>query len=135
MRYFEHKNQTQTNTCHIGACRVGAHDDINTFSLLFQKQQGLEVFHDGCWSPLNPQEDEIICNVGHMIVRWSDDRLTSTSVRHSSYQGPRYALEYLNEANRSAIIQGRTKYTQPITAGEFLMKAMEKKYREISVLV
>lgn len=140
MRYFEHKNQTQqTKSSNIGACRVGAHSDINTFSLLFQKpgQRGLEVFHDNEWTSVCPAEGEIVCNVGDMIVRWSDDRLQSKSHRVRSptaeedeYQGPRYALEYINEANRSVIIQGRTKYTQPITAGEFLMMAMEKNYKK-----
>lgn len=140
MRYFEHKNQTQqTKSSDIGACRVGAHSDINTFSLLFQKpgQRGLEVFHNNEWTSVCPEEDEIVCNVGDMIVRWSDDRLQSKSHRVRSptageedYQGPRYALEYINEANRSVIIQGRTKYTQPITAGEFLMFAMEKNYKK-----
>ncbi|KAI8981798.1 hypothetical protein BDF20DRAFT_863319 [Mycotypha africana] len=174
-RYFEHKNQPeQTQSSNIGACRIGAHNDINTFSLLFQQEEetGLEVFHDNHWTPIHPVNDEIVCNVGDMIVRWSDDRLQSKSklhhrVRtprsHSShshsnsnssanssdgeedgsahsqcsgggevpYRGPRYALEYVNEANRSVIIQGRTKYTQPITAGEFLMMATEKNYKEV----
>lgn len=142
MRYFEHKNQKQqTKSSNIGACRVGAHNDINTFSLLFQQPDGrdgggLEVFHDNAWTPVIPGEGEIVCNVGDMIVRWSDDRLTSKSshqVRNpvsEEYQGPRYALEYINEANRSVIIQGRTKYTKPITAGEFLMLAMEKNYKK-----
>lgn len=139
MRYFEHKNQKQqTRSSNIGACRVGAHNDINTFSLLFQQpgQEGLEVYLNNQWTPIKPKEDEIVCNVGDMIVRWSDDRLQSNAHRvrnpasENEYQGPRYALEYINEANRSVIIQGRTKYTQPITAGEFLMMAMEKNYRE-----
>jgi isopenicillin N synthase-like dioxygenase len=139
MRYFEHKNQKQqTKSSNIGACRVGAHTDINTFSLLFQQsgQDGLEVFHDNVWTAISPRQGEIVCNVGDMIVRWSDDRLQSKLHRvrnpngEQDYQGPRYALEYINEANRSVIIQGRTKYTQPITAGEFLMIAMEKNYKK-----
>ncbi|GAN08232.1 2OG-Fe(II) oxygenase [Mucor ambiguus] len=139
MRYFEHKNQKQqTKSSNIGACRVGAHTDINTFSLLFQQpgQDGLEVFHDNVWTPISPKQGEIVCNVGDMIVRWSDDLLQSKLHRvrnpnsEQEYQGPRYALEYINEANRSVIIQGRTKYTQPITAGEFLMMAMEKNYKK-----
>ncbi|GAA5799691.1 hypothetical protein EDC94DRAFT_598226 [Helicostylum pulchrum] len=139
MRYFEHKSQKhQTKSSKIGACRVGAHNDINTFSLLFQQpgQDGLEVYHDENWTAVTPEEGEIVCNVGDMIVRWSDDRLQSNLHRvrnptSDEYQGPRHALEYINEANRSVIIQGRTKYTKPITAGEFLMKAMEKNYKAI----
>lgn len=139
MRYFEHKSQKQqTKSSNIGACRVGAHTDINTFSLLFQQpgQDGLEVYHDNKWTSVTPKENEIVCNVGDMIVRWSDDRLQSKvhRVRNPNsgeeFQGPRYALEYINEANRSVIIQGRTKYTKPITAGEFLMMAMEKNYKK-----
>jgi isopenicillin N synthase-like dioxygenase len=129
MRCFEHKNQKQQiKSSKIGACRVGARNDINTFSSLFQQpgQDGLEVFHVNVWTAVMPGESEIVCNVGDMTVRWSDDRLQSKSYRvrnpvSDKYQGPRYALEYINEANRSVIIQGHTKYTKPITAGEFLM--------------
>ncbi|KAI9470605.1 MAG: hypothetical protein EXX96DRAFT_585036 [Benjaminiella poitrasii] len=141
MRYFENKNQPeQTKASNIGACRVGAHNSINTFSLLFQQQENgcLEVFHNNVWRAIHPKENEIVCNVGDMIVRWSDDRLQSSKVHcvtskvkeAEEYKGPRYAIEYVNEANRSVIIQGRTKYTQPITAGEFLMIAMEKNYKQ-----
>lgn len=83
MRYFEHINQKQKiKTSNIGMCRVGAHTNINTFSLLFQQpgQDGLEVYHDNTWISVALKENEIVCNVGDMIVRWSDDRLKSNYI-------------------------------------------------------
>jgi isopenicillin N synthase-like dioxygenase len=107
--------------------------DIYTLSLLFQQpgQEGLEVFHNNSWIPVIPQEGDIVCHIGDMIVRWSDDQLQSKHIRSSTCnnnKGPRYALEYINEANRSTIIQGRTKYTKPITAGEYLMMAAMERH-------
>lgn len=136
IRYLHHSNQTeQKKLPNIGTCRTGAHTNINTFSLLFQQpgQNGLEIYYDNEWTSITLKENEIICNIGDMIVRWSDDRLQSRSHRvrnqaSSKYHGPRSIIEYVNEANRSVIIQGRTKYTKPITAGEILMTSMEKNY-------
>ncbi|KAI8878439.1 Clavaminate synthase-like protein [Backusella circina FSU 941] len=128
-RYLE---QTQKET---SASKSSQPTDIYTFSLLFQQpgQEGLEVFHNNSWIPVIPQEGDIVCHIGDMIVRWSDDQLQSKHVRsstcNSSNKGPRYALEYINEANRSTIIQGRTKYTKPITAGEYIMMAAMERHR------
>jgi isopenicillin N synthase-like dioxygenase len=136
IRYFD-----TTHNAFDSPCRVSEHTDIHTFSLLFQRpgQNGLEVLHDNVWTPINLEEGEIVCNIGDMIARWSDDRFQSKLHRvrkpnANEYQGPRYALEYVNEANRSVIIQGRTKYTEPITAGEFLMMAMERNHKAIKAL-
>lgn len=140
VRYSEHINQTQqTNTPNIEMCRNGAHTNINTFSLLFQQpgQDGLEVCHNNSWTSL--EENKIVCKVGDMIVRWSDDRLQSRIHRirkpaSNEYHGPRSSIEYINEANRSVIIQGRTKHTKPITAGEILMTEMERNYNAFKLI-
>ncbi|KAI9253985.1 hypothetical protein BDA99DRAFT_519528 [Phascolomyces articulosus] len=131
--------------------RAGAHTDFDTLTLLFQRpgENGLEVCpgreastefgHGDKWAPVNPNEGEIVCNLGDMIMRWSDDKFKSNyhrvrAPRVGEYQGPRYSIAYFNQANRSAIIQGRTRYPEPITAGEFLMQAMERNYNALKAL-
>ncbi|KAG2198763.1 hypothetical protein INT47_010549 [Mucor saturninus] len=136
IRYAQDINQTSHKRLpNIEAYRTEAHTNINTFSLLFQQpgQDGLEIYHDNEWTSVTLNDNEIICNIGDMIVRWSDDRLQSRSHRirnqaSNKYHGSQSFIEYVNEANRSVIIQGRTKYTKPITAGEFLMTTIEKNY-------
>ncbi|KAG2210411.1 hypothetical protein INT46_004037 [Mucor plumbeus] len=132
--------------------RAGAHTDFDTLTLLFQRpgENGLEVCpgreastefgHGDSWTPVNPQEGDIICNIGDMIMRWSDDQLKSNFHRVRApvvgeYQGPRYSIAYFNQANKSAVIQGRTRYPDPITAGDFIKQAMERNYRALQELM
>ncbi|KAI8374144.1 uncharacterized protein BYT42DRAFT_547236 [Radiomyces spectabilis] len=134
-------------------CRAGAHTDLDSLTLLFQRpgEHGLEMCpgrqqvgeplkaDENDWIPLQPEEDEIVCNIGDMIMRWSDDQLKSNfhrvrCPRSGEYQGSRYSMAYFNQANRSAIIQGRTKYTEPVTAGEMLRLAMERNYQIVKAM-
>lgn len=131
--------------------RAGAHTDFDTLTLLFQRpgENGLEVCpgreastefgHGDSWTPVHPQESDIVCNIGDMIMRWSDDQLKSNYHRVRApvvgeYQGPRYSIAYFNQANKSAVIQGRTRYPEPITAGEFIKQAMERNYGALQEL-
>ncbi|KAI8393333.1 uncharacterized protein BYT42DRAFT_487154 [Radiomyces spectabilis] len=131
--------------------RAGAHTDFDTLTLLFQRpgEDGLEVcpgreasteFAVGdVWSPVSPKEGEIVCNLGDMIMRWSDDVFKSNfhrvrAPKVGEYQGPRYSIAYFNQANKSAIIQGRTRYPDPITSQEFIRQAMHRNYTALQEL-
>ncbi|KAI8068399.1 hypothetical protein BC940DRAFT_237734 [Gongronella butleri] len=131
--------------------RAGAHTDFDTLTLLFQRpgENGLEVCpgrtsstlfgHGDQWSAVVPKEDDIVCNVGDMLMRWSDDRLKSNfhrvrAPKVGEYQGPRYSMAYFNQSNKSSIIQGKDVYTEAITAGEFLRQAMERNYKALQAL-
>lgn len=131
--------------------RAGAHTDFDTLTLLFQRpgENGLEVCpgreastefaHGDSWTPVSPEEGDIVCNIGDMIMRWSDDRLKSNyhrvrAPKVGEYQGPRYSIAYFNQANKSAIIQGVSRYTEPITAGDFIKQAMERNYSALKAL-
>lgn len=131
--------------------RAGAHTDFDTLTLLFQRpgENGLEVCpgreamtefgHGDVWAPVTPAEGEIVCNLGDMIMRWSDDVFKSNyhrvrAPKVGEYQGPRYSIAYFNQANRSAVIQGRTRYTEPITAGDFIRQAIDRNYRALQEL-
>ncbi|KAI9305859.1 hypothetical protein BJ944DRAFT_282167 [Cunninghamella echinulata] len=128
--------------------RAGAHTDFDTLTLLFQRpgENGLEVCpgreattafgHGDNWTSVNPNEGEIVCNIGDMLMRWSDDRLKSNfhrvrTPKIGEYQGPRYSIAYFNQANKSSIIQGQSIYTDPISAEDFLKQAMERNYNAL----
>lgn len=69
--------------------RAGAHTDFDCLTLLFQRtgEPGLEVcpgreahtsFAQGDgWTPVEPATGEIVCNIGDMLMSWSDDRFKS----------------------------------------------------------
>lgn len=131
--------------------RAGAHTDFDVLTLLFQRpgEDGLEVCpgretssefgHGDVWASVHPQEGEIVCNLGDMIMRWSDDVFKSNfhrvrAPKVGEYQGARYSIAYFNQANKSAVIQGRTRYLEPITAGDFIKQAMERNYNALKEL-
>lgn len=116
--------------------RAGAHTDFDCLTLLHQKvgQGGLQLCPgkeaeggDIAWTEVEPAEGVITCNIGDMLMRWSDDQLLSTLHRvrmpHAhEYMGPRYSLPFFCQANRNAVIQGPGGKYAPITAHDYLQQ-------------
>ncbi|PLX36334.1 MAG: 2OG-Fe(II) oxygenase [Hyphomicrobiales bacterium] len=114
--------------------RAGAHSDFDCLTILHQKvgQGGLQVCpgkdHEShAWTDVEPAEGVITCNIGDMLMRWSDDQLKSTlhrvrMPREDEYLGPRYSLPFFCQANTDAIIQGPGKVYAPITAHDYLQE-------------
>ncbi len=112
--------------------RAGAHTDWDCLTLLFQQpgQGGLQVCpgkdrEARLWTPIEPAEGVITCNIGDMLMRWSDDQLQSTFHRVKNpgpgeYQGARYSLAFFCQANRDAVVEGPGKKYEPITAEDYL---------------
>ncbi|SDH27756.1 Isopenicillin N synthase [Vibrio xiamenensis] len=113
--------------------RAGAHTDFDCLTMVFQQenQGGLQVAggkdakQNLVWSNVVPKAGVITCNIGDMLMRWSDDLLKSTlhRVRMPSAeenQGSRYSMAFFCQANRDQIIQGPQQRYQPITAQEYL---------------
>ena len=114
--------------------RAGAHTDFDCLTLLHQRvgQGGLQL----CpgkelaaleWTDVPPLPGVITCNIGDMLMRWSDDQLQSTLHRvrmpyPDEYLGPRYSLPFFCQANKDAIIQGPRKTYAPITAHDYLQQ-------------
>ncbi|GAA5235523.1 isopenicillin N synthase family oxygenase [Verticiella sediminum] len=130
LHYFamdEHSLQGQP-----GIWRAGAHTDFDTLTLLFQKkgQGGLQVLpgkdmESRAWTSVEPDEGVITCNIGDMLMRWSDDVLPSNfhrvrCPRPDEYLGPRYSLAFFCQANEDAIIEGPQKKYPPISGGDYL---------------
>tara|TARA_Y100000996_G_scaffold224644_1_gene176717 strand:+ start:1878 stop:2810 length:933 start_codon:yes stop_codon:yes gene_type:complete len=63
--------------------RAGAHEDINLITLLIGGQQaGLEILtKEDKWVRASVDEDVIICNIGDMLQRLTNNYLTSTTHR------------------------------------------------------
>ena len=115
-----------------GEWRAGAHTDFDCLTLLFQKdgQEGLQVCpgneaNSGEWTSVAAKTGLVTCNIGDMLMRWSDDELKSTlhRVRFPSGTGrvdSRYSVAFFCQANRSAMIQGPKKRYPAISAEDYL---------------
>ncbi|MCX8560939.1 isopenicillin N synthase family oxygenase [Mycolicibacterium mucogenicum] len=123
-----------------GTWRAGAHTDFDCLTLLFQRdgQGGLQV----CpgreadaqeWTPVVPSDTAITCNIGDMLMRWSDDQLLSTFHRvrvpgAGEYAGPRYSIPFFAQANRDVVIDPPAGTYPPITAAEYLRQRVAANY-------
>lgn len=128
----------KVDTC--GFWRAGAHTDFNCLTLLFQRtgQGGLQVcpgneIASEEWTTVIPQDDIITCNIGDMLMRWSDDKLKSNFHRvrmplADEYKGSRYTIACFCQANKEAIIQGPEQKYEPISAGDYLLTRMNANF-------
>lgn len=125
--------------------RAGAHEDINVLTLLVgSREPGLEVLaKDGSWIPVTIIEGAIICNVGDMLQRLTNNVLPSTTHRVVNPPAPyssksRYSIPFFLHFNPDVLIdplascvspENPSRY-EPITADDYLMQRL----REIGLL-
>jgi isopenicillin N synthase-like dioxygenase len=126
--------------------RAGAHEDINVITLLLGAEEaGLEVKdRDGSWLAVNPPEGALVCNIGDMLQRLTNNVLPSTTHRvvnpaperrgHARYSTPfflHFEPEFVIETLPSCTGKGRPcRYPDPITADAFL----QERLREIRLM-
>ena len=120
--------------------RAGAHTDFDCLTLLHQKtgQGGLQVApgaeaEDGEWTSVEPITGVITCNIGDMLMRWSDDQLLSNPhrvrmPRPDEYLGPRYSIPFFAQANRDFVLQGPAKKYPPITAHDYIQERLSANF-------
>ncbi len=120
--------------------RAGAHTDFDCLTLLHQKtgQGGLQVRpghadEDASWSDVLPKTGVITCNIGDMLMRWSDDQLLSNPHRvrmpkADEYLGSRYSIPFFAQANRDFVLQGPQQKYPPITAGDYIVARIKANY-------
>ncbi|MGG7102908.1 isopenicillin N synthase family dioxygenase [Rhodococcus sp. 24CO] len=123
-----------------GMWRAGAHTDFDCLTLLFQRdgQGGLQLcpgkeMEAQEWTSVEPAEEAITCNIGDMLMRWSDDVLPSNFHRVKSpgpndYRGPRYSLAFFAQANRDITIEGPAGKYPPITAEDYLYQRVNANF-------
>ena len=116
--------------------RAGAHEDINTITLLLGAEEaGLEVKdRDGAWLPINPPPGSVVCNIGDMLQRLTNHALPSTTHRVvnppperrgvARYSTPfflHFAPDYLIRTLPACVSAERPdRYPVPITANDYL---------------
>jgi len=122
--------------------RAGAHTDFDCLTLLYQRQGqgGLQVcpgkeMDAQEWTSIPPVEDYITCNIGDMLMRWSDDQLPSNFHRVKNplpgeYMGPRYSLAFFCQANTDALIESPSGKYPPITAGDYLAERIRANFNK-----
>ncbi len=122
--------------------RAGAHEDINTITLLLGAEEaGLEVLdRDGQWLPINPPPGSVVCNIGDMLQRLTNHVLPSTTHRVvnppperrgvARYSTPfflHFAPDYLIETLPCCVTPERPdRYPVPITANDYLEERLEE---------
>lgn len=122
--------------------RAGAHTDFDCLTLLYQRQGqgGLQVcpgkeMDAQEWTSIPPEEDYITCNIGDMLMRWSDDQLPSNfhrvkNPKPGEYMGPRYSLAFFCQANTDALIESPSGKYAPITAGDYLAERIKANFNK-----
>ncbi len=123
-----------------GQWRAGAHTDYDCLTLLFQRdgQDGLQVCpgrdaDSGRWTSVAPDEALITCNIGDMLMRWSDDQLRSTLHRVRGPQpgeaaGSRYSVAFFAQANKPAVIESPSGRFAPLTAEDYLQRRINANF-------
>jgi isopenicillin N synthase-like dioxygenase len=121
--------------------RAGAHEDINTITLLLGAEEGgLELLtRDGRWLPVSPKPGELVVNIGDMLQRLTNGMLRSTSHRvvnppRERWSKPRYSMPYflhfrsdfLIEALPGTVPPGEKPKWEPITADGYLQERLRE---------
>jgi isopenicillin N synthase-like dioxygenase len=121
--------------------RAGAHEDINTITLLLGAEEaGLELLdREGNWLAVSPKPGDLAVNIGDMLQRLTNNVLRSTTHRvvnppperrgQSRYSmpfflhfRPDFPIETLPEC-----LEGRPNhYPDPITAHDFLLQRLRE---------
>ena len=128
-----------------GAVRAAAHGDINLITLLMgASAEGLQILRrDGEWIPVTALPNQIVVNVGDMLERLTNKKLTSTLHRvvnppRELLNTPRYSIPFfmhpVSEMDLSCLAncinKNNPKQFADITAGEFL----NQRLREIGLI-
>ncbi|NVK40804.1 MAG: isopenicillin N synthase family oxygenase [Oceanospirillaceae bacterium] len=123
-----------------GYWRAGAHTDFDCLTMVFQQtgQGGLQLCPgkeagSNEWTSVQPDTGIITCNIGDMLMRWSDDALKSTLHRvrmpeTGEYTGARFSLAYFCQANKDVVIEGPKGKYPPITAADYLRQRIEANF-------
>jgi len=132
----------QKNPPPQGTVRAGAHEDINTITLLIGAEEaGLELLDkQGNWRAVTPKPGELAVNIGDMLQRLTNNRLPSTTHRvvnpaperrgFSRYSMPfflHFRPDYAIETLPSCIGDAHPDlYPEPITAHDYLMQRLRE---------
>ena len=138
MRLLHYPAQTEPTGNHI---RAGAHEDINTITLLLGAEEaGLELkTKDGRWLPVSPKPGELVVNIGDMLQRLTNGRLRSTSHRvvnpapdrasKARYSMPfflHFRPDFMIEALPGTVPAGEQPKWPPISSHDYLQERLRE---------
>jgi len=122
--------------------RAGAHEDINTITLLLGAEEaGLQLLdRDGDWVPVTPQLGELAVNIGDMLQRLTNNVMRSTTHRVvnppaerrgvSRYSMPfflHFRSDFCIETLPDCVTAERPDaYSESITADEYLQQRLRE---------
>jgi isopenicillin N synthase-like dioxygenase len=121
--------------------RAGAHEDINTITLLLGAEEaGLQLLdRDGNWLPVTPNEGELAVNIGDMLQRLTNGVLRSTTHRvvnppperrgRSRYSMPfflHFRPDFMIEALPGCVDEDRPQKWEPISAHDYLQERLRE---------
>ena len=113
-----------------GRFGVAPHTDFGVLTLLLQDDSGgLQVRRrDGEWIEAPPLPGTLVCNIGDLLQRWSNDRFISTVHRVVNRStGARMSIPVFYDPNTDAVVDprlflgaGEAAKHEPITPGEHI---------------
>ena len=121
--------------------RAGAHEDINTITLLLGAEEaGLELkTKGGKWLPVSPKPGELVVNIGDMLQRLTNGKLRSTSHRvvnpapdrasKARYSMPfflHFRPDFVIEALPGTVPKGEEPKWPPISSHEYLQERLRE---------
>ena len=111
------------------------HTDYGAITLLaVDGLPGLEVLHDGAWTPVAAAPGSVIVQLGDMLARWTNDRYRSTPHRVVGSSGAdRFSIPFFVNPDPSTVVSTigscitaeRPERYEPVTAGEFLVSRID----------
>jgi isopenicillin N synthase-like dioxygenase len=135
--YYPQSTDTDEQVERFG---VAPHTDFGVLTFLLQDNNGgLQVrLKSGDWIEAPPIENTLVCNIGDLLQRWSNDRFTSTVHRVINRSGnSRYSIPIFFDPHTDTIVdpcdlgvtQAQSKY-QPITAGDYIVCRNSKSFSQ-----
>jgi len=89
------------------------------------------------WTKVEFAAGDIVCNIGDLLMSWSDDRFKSTFRRVRAPReegdrfGSRYSNAFFNQPGRECEVQGPGRKYPMVTGKEFTRAAMERNFRAV----
>jgi isopenicillin N synthase-like dioxygenase len=135
-----------------GQLRAGTHTDYGamTFVRGDDTPGGLQVKHrQGGWIDVHPPRNSFVCNIGDLMMRWSNDRWVSTLHRVAvpppdAEPTDRISLVFFNNPNPDTVIRcfpscvgprGEEKYPPISVAEHYLGKLMKASHSRLDAEV
>lgn len=121
---------------------VAAHTDFGVLTFLLQDMNGgLQVkVKSGQWVEAPPIPGTLVCNIGDLLARWSNDRFASTLHRVINRSGrARYSIPVFFDPHTDTVIdprdlgasEGECLYS-PVKAGEYIAGRNRKSFLQFT---